>query len=31
VLDEFSDVFGDPSTPVERDIKHRIDLVDETQ
>ena len=27
---EFRDVFDEPGAPVERDIKHRIDLLDET-
>jgi hypothetical protein len=28
-VDEFSDVFEEPALPVEREIKHKIDLVDE--
>ena len=27
--DEFADVFGEPGTPVHRELDHRIDLVDE--
>ena len=29
VLDEYSDVFGDPSGPVQRDVTHQIDLINE--
>lgn len=29
LLDEFADVFTEPGLPPERDITHRIDLVDE--
>lgn len=30
IISEFSDVFGDPGAPSEREIKHRIDLIDES-
>jgi hypothetical protein len=29
LITEFSDVFSEPTKPFERDIKHRIDLIDE--